>query len=219
MTRVIPHPVPGGYFSLMTKLDLKKDFAALYKATAEPAVIKVPKLRYLMIDGEGDPNTSQDFADAITTLYGLSYTMKFMLKKGSEAIDYPVMPLEAIWWADDMTDFLKANKSKWKWTAMIMQPSIINTKTVKAAKAELERKKKVLPAIALVRLEDMTEGACAQVLHTGSYASEGPTIAGLHAFIKEQGKAPRGRHREIYLSDARRVAPEKLRTIIRQPMG
>lgn len=201
------------------KIDLKKEFAALYKATTKPVVIKVPKLRYLMIDGQGDPNTSKAFGDAITTLYGLSYTMKFMLKKGPEAIDYPVMPLEAIWWADDMSDFMKANKSRWKWTAMIMQPSVINTRTVKAAKAELERKKKVLPVIGLVRLEDMTEGACAQILHVGPYATEGPTIEKLHAFIKEQGKAPRGKHREIYLSDARRVAPEKLRTIIRQPMG
>ena len=201
------------------KIDLKKEFAALYKATNKPVVIKVPKLRYLMIDGQGDPNTSKAFGDAITTLYGLSYTMKFMLKKGPEAIDYPVMPLEAIWWADDMSDFMKANKSRWKWTAMIMQPSVINTRTVKAAKAELERKKKVLPAIELVRLEDLTEGACAQILHVGPYATEGPTIEKLHAFIKEQGKAPRGKHREIYLSDARRVAPEKLRTIIRQPMG
>lgn len=203
----------------MKKIDLKKEFAALYKATAKPAVLKVPKLRYLMIDGQGDPNTSKDFADAITTLYGLSYAMKFMLKKGPEAIDYPVMPLEAVWWADDMNDFMKANKSKWKWTAMIMQPSIINAKTMKAAKAELDRKKKALPAIDLVRLEDMTEGACAQILHVGSYASEGPTIQKLHAFIKDQGKAPRGKHREIYLSDARRMAPDKLRTIIRQPMG
>lgn len=203
----------------MKKMDLKKEFGALYKATAKPALIKVPKLRYLMIDGQGDPNTSKAFADTITTLYGLSYTMKFMLKKGPEAIDYPVMPLEALWWADDMEDFMKANKDKWKWTAMIMQPTIITAKTVKAAKAELDRKKKVLPAIDLVRLEDMTEGPCAQILHVGSYASEGPTIVKLHEFIKEQGKALRGKHREIYMSDARRVAPDKLKTIIRQPMG
>lgn len=203
----------------MQKIDLKKDFAALYKATAKPALIKVPKLRYLMIDGQGDPNTSQAFTDAIATLYGLSYTMKFMLKKGPMAIDYPVMPLEAVWWADDMRDFLKGNKTKWRWTVMVMQPTVINAKALKAARAELERRKKVLPAIGLVRLEDLTEGACAQILHVGPYAAEGPTIAKLHAFIQQQGKAPRGKHREIYMSDARRVAPEKLRTIIRQPMG
>lgn len=203
----------------MKKFDLKKDLVALYKATAKPALIKVPKLRYLMIDGQGDPNTSKAFADAITTLYGLSYTMKFMLKKEPEAIDYPVMPLEAIWWADDMNDFMKANKNKWKWTAMIMQPSIITAKTLKAAKVELDPKKKVLPSFDLVRLEDMTEGHCAQILHVGSYASEGPTIIKLHEFIKVQGKAPCGKHREIYMSDARRVAPDKLKTIIRQPMG
>ncbi|MBP6574915.1 MAG: GyrI-like domain-containing protein [Flavobacteriales bacterium] len=203
----------------MKKLDLKKDFAVLYKATAKPAMIKVPKLRYLMIDGQGDPNTSKAFADAITTLYGLAYTMKFMLKKGPEAIDYPVMPLEAIWWADDMIDFTQGNKAKWKWTAMIMQPPFINAKMLKAAKDDLERKKKVLPAIYDVRLEDMSEGASAHILHVGPYATEGPTIAKLHAFIEENGKSLRGKHREIYLNDARRTAPEKLRTIIRQPMG
>lgn len=203
----------------MKKIDLKKDFAALYKATAKPAVIKVPKLRYLMIDGQGDPNTSKAFADAITTLYGLSYTLKFMVKNGPEAIDYGVMPLEAIWWADDMKDFTQGNKAKWKWTAMIMQPAFITATMVKAAKAELVRKKKDLPSIALLRLEDMTEGACAQILHVGPYAAEGPTITKLHAFIQENGKSLRGKHREIYLNDARRTAPEKLRTIIRQPMG
>ena len=203
----------------MNKIDLKKEFSALYKATAKPLVIKVPKLRYLMIDGQGDPNTSQAFADAITTLYGIAYTMKFMLKKGPEAIDFGVMPLEAVWWADDMNDFLKANKSNWKWTAMIMQPAFITATMVKAAKAELARKKKELPAIGLIRLADMTEGACAQILHVGPYAAEGPTITKLHAFIHENGKSLRDKHREIYLSDARRTPPEKLRTIIRQPMG
>ncbi len=202
----------------MKKLDLKKDFAALYKATAKPAVVKVPKLRYLMIDGQGDPNTGKAFADAITTLYGLSYTLKFMVKNGPEAIDYGVMPLEAIWWADDMKDFTQGSKAKWKWTAMIMQPAFITATMVKAAKAELVRKKKDLPSIALLRLEDMTEGACAQILHVGPYAAEGPTITKLHAFIQENGKSLRGKHREIYLNDARRTEPEKLRTIIRQPM-
>jgi hypothetical protein len=204
----------------MKKLDLKKDFKDLYTVPkGKVTAVKVPKLRYLMIDGQGDPNTSKEFADAITTLYGLSYTLKFMIKKGPEAIDYGVMPLEALWWADDMNDFVKADKSNWKWTAMILQPSFINKKMIAAAKEELVRKKKDLPAMEKVRLEDMTEGACAQILHIGPYADEGPNIAKVHAFIHEQGKALRGKHREIYLSDARRTAPEKLRTIIRQPMG
>ena len=179
----------------------------------------MPQLRYLMIDGQGDPNTSNAWADAITTLYGLSYTLKFMIKKGPEAIDYGVMPLEAMWWSDDMSDFLNANKENWSWTAMILQPSFIDAKLIAAAKAELQRKMKDLPALDKVRLEDMTEGECAQLLHTGPYADEGPTIARLHAFIAGQGKALRGKHREIYLSDARRTDPEKLRTIIRQPVG
>lgn len=213
----MPHFVANAF--AMKKLDLKKDHAALYKATAKPVSLKVPKLRYLMIDGAGDPNTSKDFAYATTALYGLSYTLKFMIKNGPEAIDYGVMPLEAVWWADDTSDFTEANKTKWKWTAMIMQPSFIDRTSLKAAIAELVRKKKELPSVAKVRMEVMTEGACAQILHIGSYASEGPTIANLHAFIQEQGKTLRGKHRELYLSDARCTAPDKLRTIIRQPMG
>ena len=114
-----------------------------------------------------------------------------------------------------MNDFMKADKSKWKWTAMIMQPSFIDKKMIAAAKEELVRKKKDLPAMAKVRLEDMTEGACAQILHIGPYADEGPNIAKVHAFIHEQGKALRGMHREIYLSDARRTPPARMRTIIR----
>ncbi|MBP7408628.1 MAG: GyrI-like domain-containing protein [Flavobacteriales bacterium] len=203
----------------MKKLDLKKEYAALYKATAKPGSVKVPKLRYLMIDGQGDPGTSKDYMDAITTLYGLSYTLKFTIKNGPEAIDYGVMPLESLWWADDMRDFERANRSNWKWTAMIMQPAFITATTVKAAKAELMRKKKDLPAMAKVRLGDLTEGMCMQVMHTGPWANEHPAIMGLHACIAEQGKAPRGKHHEIYLSDPRRTAPEKLRTILRQPMG
>lgn len=203
----------------MKKLDLRKDRPALYKATAEPRTVKPPKLRYLMIDGQGDPNTSHDFAEAINALYGLSYTLKFMIKKGPDAIDYGVMPLEAVWWADDMNDFLRANKAEWKWTAMIRQPSFITAKLLSAAKADLVRKKKDLPSLSRVRLEDLNEGMCAQILHTGPYGDEAPTIAKLHAFIKEQGKVPRGKHREIYLNDMRRTAPAKLRTIIRQPMG
>ena len=203
----------------MKKLDLKKEYAALYKATAEPSLVKVPKLRYLMIDGEGDPGTSKDYMDAITTLYGLSYTLKFMIKNGPEAIDYGVMPLESLWWADDMRDFERANRDNWKWTAMILQPAFITATTLKAAKAELLRKKKDLPAMAKVRLEDLAEGSCAQVMHTGPWSEEHPAIMGLHAYIADQGSTIMGKHHEIYLSDARRTAPEKLRTILRQPMG
>lgn len=203
----------------MEKIDLKKEYPALYKATAVPGSVRVPKLRFLMCDGTGDPNTSKDFADAITALYGLSYTLKFMCKKGPKAIDYGVMPLEAQWWADDMADFMRAAKDKWKWTAMILQPSFIDTKLLAGAKEELRRKKKYTPTMDQVRLEDFTEGSCAQILHTGPFAAEGPTIAKLHAFITAQGHALRGKHREIYLSDMRRTAPAKLRTIIRQPFA
>jgi hypothetical protein len=127
------------------------------------------------------------------------------------------MPLEAIWWADDMEDLVRSRKHKWKWTAVILQPAMINAKTLKAAQTDLDRKKKVLPAMHLVRLQEMNEGNCAQILHTGPYSDKGPTIAKLHAFIRAKRKVMRGWHREIYLSDARRTISEKLRTFIRQP--
>ena len=203
----------------MRKLDLKEQYKELYTVPKGKIIdVAVPKLRYLMMDGQGDPNTSKEFQDAIAALYSLSYALKFMVKNGAEATDYSVMPLEGLWWADDMKDFAKLDKSKWKWTAMIMQPSFITAKLVAAAKAELIRRKKDLPALGKVRLEDMKEGRCMQLLYNGPYSTEGPTIAKLHEHIQAQGLALTGKHREIYLNDARRTVPEKLRTIIRQPV-
>lgn len=203
----------------MDKLDLKKLHAALYKATARPMVVKVPKLRYLAMDGTGDPNNNPAFEQAVQALYSLSYTLKFMCKNGPQQVDWGVMPLEGVWWADDMHDFIRQDRTKWRWTLMMLQPELVDTKLLKAAQAELIRRKKDLPRLQDARLRTMNEGACAQVLHFGPYANEGPAIAKLHAFIQEQGRVLRGRHREIYLSDPRRVPQAKWRTILRQPMG
>ena len=202
----------------MEKLDLKKEWKELYGPKAGViAAVDVPPLRYLMVDGEGDPNTSKAFQEAVEALYSLSYTLKFSLKKRPRAIDYGVMPLEGLWWADDPRVFHEADKSKWKWTAMIVQPEVIGQAEIDAAFADV-RKKKNPAALDRVRFESLAEGLSAQVLYTGPFSEEGPTIMKIHEFIHAAGKEIHGKHHEIYMSDMRRCAPEKLKTIIRQPM-
>jgi hypothetical protein len=202
----------------MDKIDLKKQWKLFYAAKAGPIVaVNLPPLNYLMVDGEGDPNTSQSFQEAVEALYSLSYSLKFMLKKGPKAIDYGVMPLEGLWWADDPRVFHSADKSAWKWSAMIVQPEFLGQSEIDAA-FEQVRKKKNPAALDRVRFETLAEGACAQVLYVGPFADEAPTIQRMHDFIHAAGKQLRGRHHEIYLSDPRRTAPEKLKTILRQPM-
>lgn len=202
----------------MKKIDFKKELEGIYKVAANKIeVVTVPKLNYLMIDGFGDPNNSQLFQSAIEALYSLSYTIKFIIKKGDRQIDYGVMPLEGLWWSDNMANFSMENKADWKWTLMIMQPEFVTASIVSMAK-EQAGKKKDMPMLNDIRLETMDEGLCAQILHTGPYSAAPPTIARLHAFIKDNNYNFNGKHREIYLNDMRRTAPEKLKTIIRQPI-
>lgn len=202
----------------MEKIDLKKEWKYLYQPSAQTAVpVDVPTMNYLMIDGEGDPNNSQAYAEAVEWLFAVSYTLKFMIKKSVLAIDYGVMPLEGLWWADDMSTFSTADKSNWKWTMMMMQPAFVTPELLERAMADVQKKKKlaVLPAL---RLEAFTEGLCAQIMHVGPFSAEGPTIEKVHNFIKATGHQRTGKHHEIYLSDIRKADPQKWRTIIRQPM-
>jgi hypothetical protein len=202
----------------MEKLDHKKVYASLYKATAgKPNLVNAPVLNYLMIDGYGDPNTSPLFNSSIEALYSLSYTLKFMVKKGEMQIDYAVMPLEGLWWADDMANFSNRRKDEWKWTLMIMQPDFITAQMVDEARS-LASAKKELPRLADVRFETMEDGLSAQVLHVGPFDEELPTIELLHHYIAANEYQLSGKHREIYLSDMRRTAKDKLKTIIRQPV-
>ncbi len=203
----------------MQKIDYKKQLKYLYKPSNKKIeIIEVPKMNFLMVDGKGDPNTSKSFQQAIETLFPLAYTLKFMVKKGEIGIDYGVLPLEALWWADDMSAFSTGNKDAWKWTLMIMQPDFITKQMVEEATSTVHKKKK--PAsIHLVKFESFEEGKAAQTMHIGPFSEEGPTIEKVHLFIKNNCSHRVDKHHEIYLSDIRRAAPERWRTIIRQPMS
>ena len=201
----------------MQKIDLKKELKALYRASAKEVVqIDVPAFTFLMVDGKGDPNTTPEYAQAVEALFSVSYTAKFMVKNGPEKLDYSVMPLEGLWWADDMSAFVAHDRANWKWTMMILQPHFVADEVIEAAIAAV-RSKKRLAGLDRLRLEEFTEGRCAQMLHIGPFTEEGPTIERLHAFIDARSGLT-GKHHEIYLSDIRRADPKNWKTIIRQPM-
>lgn len=195
--------------------DYKQVWKQLYAPPAAPALVDAPPMRCLMVDGEGDPNRAPAYAAAVEALFSVAYGLKFALRRvGAE--DYVVMPLEGLWWADDMDDFLSGRRERWRWTMLIAQPVAVPEGLLALVADEVARKK--APAARDVRLELLSEGLCAQVMHRGPYADEAPVIAALHAFTTGQGLALAGRQHEIYLSDPRRTAPEKMRTVLRQPV-
>lgn len=201
----------------MQKVDYKKELKNLYNPSPKEVVtVDVPAMNFLMVDGKGDPGKAQEFQDAIEALYSVSYTLKFMIKKAQD-IDYGVLPLEGLWWADTMDDFMNSNRDNWQWTLMIMQPQFVTRELVEEALKQVEKKKN-LPALAKVRFEEFAEGLSAQLMHIGPFSEEGPNIQRIHKFIEERGRKPRGKHHEIYLSDIRKVAPEKMKTVLRQPV-
>ena len=200
----------------MDKIDLKKELKNLYNPSAkEVSVVDVPAMNFLLINGEGAP-TSTQYSEAIEALFSVAYTLKFTIKK-SKGIDYAVMPLEGLWWVDDMTKFSADRKEEWKWTAMIMQPEYVTADDVKVA-VEQVKKKKNPTALPKVRFESFKEGPAAQIMYIGPFSAEGPTIAKIHAYIQNSGHTLSGKHHEIYLNNPATTAPEKLKTIIRQPM-
>jgi hypothetical protein len=174
-------------------------------------------MNYLMLDGKGDPNTSKAYQAGVEALFALSYSIKFIAKKGVLAVDYGVMPLEGLWWSDDMSEFSIEDKTNWKWTMMIMQPDFVSGAMVDEAVEKAGRKKNP-SALGEVRFTSLMEGTCAQIMHIGPFSAEGPAIERLHRFISDSGCKPIGKHHEIYLCDIRKTAPEKWKTIIRQPM-
>jgi hypothetical protein len=202
-----------------SKTDYKAELKQFYAAKAgQPVVVHVPKMNFIMIDGNGDPNTSEEYAAAIQTLYPVAYAVKF-ISKLRFGRDFGVMPLEGLWWTEDMTEFSTDNKQDWLWTAMIMQPDVVTDDIYDQAVQQVKEKKSP-EALGRLRFASYHEGRAAQALWVGPYSDEGPAIRELHEFISEQGgtlAATNKHHHEIYLGDPRRTAPAKLKTIIRQP--
>jgi hypothetical protein len=211
----------------MKALDLKKELKHLYAPSAKKVeILKVPKMQFAMLDGaierEKEPRNSPGFANATQALYSLSYTLRFMSKKSkTDPVDYPVMALEGLWWVEDGI-FDINTKDNWFYRLMILQPDII-TKDVFAEGLEQVRKKKGnSPALSKLRLASFEEGLCVQVMHIGPYSTEPATIERMRVFASENGYrdivGPNGKHHEIYLSDPRRAAPDKMKTVLRHPV-
>ena len=202
----------------MAKIDFKKDLRHLYgRSSKEFVPVEVPRMNFLMLDGHGDPNTAVEYQQALEALYAVAFKIKFISKK-ELAKDYVVPPLEGLWWAQDMEVFISTNKDQWDWTMMIMQPEWITVDMFKEACKQVEKSKNP-SALSKLRLEEYQEGLSLQIMHIGSYDDESPTLERLHNdFIPQNGYIMEGKHHEIYLSDPRKVLPEKLKTILRQPV-
>ena len=199
------------------KIDFKKTLDA-YRATRDRfRVLDVPQLRYLMIDGHGDPNSAPEFTDAVEALYPVAYKLKFASKQDGR--DYVVMPLEGLWWADDLESFTTSrDKSEWDWTLCIMVPDWIDATMFGAAVATVAAKRRPR-RLDDVRLEALSEGRCVQTLHVGSFDDEAAVLDRMHQeFIPDNNLRPTAKHHEIYLSDFRKTAPQHQRTILRQPV-
>jgi hypothetical protein len=206
----------------MSPFDLVKELKPLYAPSARhPALVEVPELAFLMVDGRGDPNSSEAYQEALGALYSIAYTLKFTLKKSEPERDFKVAPLEGLWWADaerpSMAE-VQAERDSWNWRMMIAVPDAVATAEVAAAAATAAARRGPLPAAGRVRLERFAEGLAAQIMYFGPYSAEAPTIEGLHAWVDEQGYELHGRHHELYLGDPRRTAPERLKTVIRHPV-
>jgi hypothetical protein len=202
---------------MLTKLDLKRDLKHLYNPSSKAfSVVEVPPMNYLMIDGQGDPNTSQDYKDAVEALYATAYTLKFAIKK-AQAIDYSILALEGLWWVDNMAEFSVDRKDDWQWTMMIMQPDVVTAGQVTEAVKAVQSKKGI-DAVSKLRFERYDEGTAVQILYFGPYKDEGPTIARMRAFTRENGYVEALKHHEIYLGDPRRTTPDKFKTVIRHPI-
>lgn len=201
----------------MARLELVRQWKNLYAPSAKAiSVVTAPPLNFLMVDGKGDPNVAPEYGDAVQALYALAYGLKFHIKK-EQGIDYAVMPLEGLWWVDDMTRFNVRDKSAWQWTMMIVQPDFVSDALVQQVRQDVARKKAL--ALSKIRFETFDEGLAAQIMYLGAYADEGPTIRSLHEHIRMTGHSLRGKHHEIYLGDPRKTAPAKLKTVIRQPIA
>ena len=210
----------------MPVFDFKKEYKDLYLPKNKPSIVDVPKMRFIMVEGKGDPNTSAFYKAAVEVLYVLSYSIKMSKKNSTQPegyFDYVVPPLEGLWWFEEehFDGSVIGRKDEFNWTMMIRQPDFVTSQVFETAKAVLSKKKPEADT-SIARLEDFTEGLCAQVMHIGSYDDEPPTVAALEAFIESQGyrteMSGMRQHHEIYIGDPRKTAPEKLKTVIRHPI-
>ncbi len=200
----------------MQKVDFKKTLKSLYAPSAKTfAIVEVPKMKFIQIDGGGVPE-GPAYSNAVSWLYSISYPLKFLSKQSLQK-DYVVPPLEGLWWAEDMSAFTEDRKDEWLWSMMIMQPDWISEEMFEQAVEKAVKKLGQRPAS--LRFETFEEGLSVQILHIGAYSEEGPTLARLHEeFMPDNGLDWNGKHHEIYLGDPRKTAPEKLKTILRQPV-
>lgn len=207
--------------------DFVKDQAEIYQPATEPVIIEIPEMTFLMMDGEGAPDPDQgtygdisEFQHAVGALYGIAYSVKMSPKKGQQPdgfYEFKVPPLEALWWMKDNGEFDVVKRDQWCWRVMLRMPEYCTPQVTKRFAEQMVNKKKD-EIYRRVRLEKFTEGLCVQLMYIGSYAEEGPAIQKMHEFIAAQDFKPAGKHHEIYFGDPRRTAPEKLRTILRQPV-
>jgi hypothetical protein len=201
---------------MVDKIDFKKALKQLYNPSTKGFhVVEVPAMNFLMLDGKGDPNTSQVYQVAIDALYSLAYGLKFALK--TQGYDHIVPPLEGLWWMDDMSEFSLANKDLWQWTMMIMQPEWVSSEWVEKVRQQIGQRK-TNEMLAHIRFAPYIEGLVVQIVYTGAYADEGPVIADMKEYITTYGYHTNGKHHEIYLGDPRKTSPSRLKTIIRQPV-
>lgn len=200
----------------MDKIDFKKTMKELYVPSAKDFVlVQVPPMPFIMIDGEGSPD-GEAYNRAVQWIYSVVYPIKFMAKK-KLGKDFVAPPLEGLWWADDIGAFVADKKDDWKWRSMMMLPTWATIEMFEEAVTKAEGKLGQRPDS--LRMEEFEEGLCVQIMHIGPYSEEAPTIAQMHQeFIPQNGLTENGHHHEIYLSDPRRVAPEKLKTVLRQPV-
>ena len=198
------------------KIDIKKQHKQLFAPKGEPHLVDVPKFRYLMIDGEGAPEGTV-FQDAIAALYSTAYTTKFALKKAGRE-DFVVPPLEALWWADDESAFEGNRRDEWQWTLMVILPDHVSDEDIRGTLAELETKGKLTEVHERMRTEVLEEGQSVQCLYVGPYDSMGGAISAMQSFAESKGLEFAGKHHDVYLSDPRRTAPEKLKTVLRRPV-
>ncbi|MFI7673346.1 GyrI-like domain-containing protein [Actinophytocola sp. NPDC049390] len=202
----------------MSGYDVKRELKELYAPKNRGwALVDVPRQRFIAVSGKGNPNTAPQYARAVAALYAVAYTLKFTGKRAGR--DFVVGPLEGLWWSPDPAVFTTRAKDEWLWRMLISLPDWVTAEDVTEAAAVALAKKKD-PAISLVEHETLHEGRCAQVLHVGSYDDETPIMTELHTeYLPAHGLTERDRHHEVYLSDPRRTAPEKLKTVLRQPVS